>query len=725
VPIVYLTPEDLSPAQTSEVLAFLNSAKSAQEIADRVEIPGELDVGLRVGQRILDHRAQLPDGFANLTQLMDVNQVGPERFTEILATILGIALPGFSLDGLDDLVRREVAAQLKNVVPPVTAAEQYRITVQPPQTLPWLGQEITLTLKVTAAASGKPVANLPVSVESSDMWIGTQFGYDVREGQVVSSRTATDGSMRVRLRNLFVERLTMDQLGALQEALRSLDASAPAPRDMRAQLVLLVSLYEDLRNKNLRTAMDIVYQSTGRHLTDTLNQQDHLYEWSHHSGLLRIYLDADTQALQQSAVIANATAAEVGIYHVAWKQWLMPWYQVYQEQLSGSDLQQSFLVAKQRIDSEAGLTAEILGQAYRFVAEKNGLVGEALGKKVIDREIQRFLAREISTLPATTQLSMYPSLLLAGNTINSADTGTLALVNQSRADIEGVLDQRINDTVLNNDEILGSIGTLNTRVDQLDNQVLTQGNDFGELQLQVTGIRGDIDTLDSNLIGVQGNIGQINSRLDVIDTNVLDLDLVFQRVTKDFDQLEVDFGRIGSTVDTLNKSFTQLDTEVQRIDADLTKVIIDIPRIDAEVLRVSADVQGVNAGLTRITTDMQGINTGLAGITNEMQRIDNGLGQITADFQGIDASLTRVATEVQGIDSGLAKVTGEVQQVDLGLQNVDSRVSGINNSVATLDNRFTGLDKSVSALNRDAVLTSDITRDGRGRFTGIKNKTRS
>lgn len=697
MPIVYLTPEDLGPAQTIEVLAFLNGAQSAQEIADRVEIPGELDVGLRVGQRILDHRAQLPDGFVNLTQLMDVNQVGPERFTEILATILGIPLPGFSLDRLDDLVRREVAAQLKSVAPRAAAAEQYHISVQPPQTLPWLGQEITLTLKVTVAASGKPVANLPVAIESSDMWIGTQFGYDVREGQVVSSRTATDGSIRVRLRNLFDERLTVDQLGALQEALRSLDAGAPAPRNMRAQLVQLVGLYEDLRNKNLRTAMDIVYRSTGRHLTDTLNQQDNLYEWRYHSGLLRVYLDADMQPLRQSAVIANATAAEVGIYHVAWKQWLMPWYQVYQEQLSGSDLRQSFLVARQRIDSEAGLTAEILGQAYRFVAGKNGLIGEALGKKVIDREIQHFLAKEIATLPVTTQLSMYPSLLLAGNTINSADTGTLALVNQSRADMEIVLDQRINDTVLNNDGVLSAIDTLNTRVGQLDSQVLTQGNDFGQLQLQVSGMRGDIDTLDSNLIGVQGNIGQINTRLDVIDTSVLDLGLGFQQVTEGFNQLELDFGLIGSSVNTLNENFSQLDAEVQGVDASLEQI--------------TADIGLIGSGLTQMNGDVKGINSGLD--------------QVTADMQSIDSDLTRVTAEMQSIDSDLARVTGEVQRVDLGLQKVDSRVSGINDSVVTLDNRFIGLDKSVTALNQDAVLSSDITRDRSGRITAIKDKTRS
>ena len=77
-------------------------------------------------------------------------------------------------------------------------AEQYRIAVLPPAALPWLGQEIALTLRITSTTTRRPVANLPVSLESSNMWISTPFGFEVREGRAVDTRTGTDGSIRLR-----------------------------------------------------------------------------------------------------------------------------------------------------------------------------------------------------------------------------------------------------------------------------------------------------------------------------------------------------------------------------------------------------------------------------------------------------------------------------------------------------------------------------------------------
>jgi len=86
---VYLRPEDVSPQDARNVLAFLNAAQSAQEIADAVEIPEERDVGVIVAQHILDRRQKL-GGFTNLQEVADVRQVGPERFTEIVTTLRGI-----------------------------------------------------------------------------------------------------------------------------------------------------------------------------------------------------------------------------------------------------------------------------------------------------------------------------------------------------------------------------------------------------------------------------------------------------------------------------------------------------------------------------------------------------------------------------------------------------------------------------------------------------------
>lgn len=82
----YIRPESLSPEDVRKVLDFLNAVKTADEIAEAVEIPGERDVGLGVAQRILDKREEL-GGFTDLQQVADVEQVGPARFTKIVTAL--------------------------------------------------------------------------------------------------------------------------------------------------------------------------------------------------------------------------------------------------------------------------------------------------------------------------------------------------------------------------------------------------------------------------------------------------------------------------------------------------------------------------------------------------------------------------------------------------------------------------------------------------------------
>ena len=88
--ILLLEPQDLTPAQAARVLDFLNSAASAAEIAAKVEFPGELDIGVRLGQRLLDARTALGGRYTHLAQVDAVPLIGPERFTEICAAALGL-----------------------------------------------------------------------------------------------------------------------------------------------------------------------------------------------------------------------------------------------------------------------------------------------------------------------------------------------------------------------------------------------------------------------------------------------------------------------------------------------------------------------------------------------------------------------------------------------------------------------------------------------------------
>jgi len=88
----YLRPEDVRPEHAQEILNFLNSAETAEQIATAVEIPGEPDVGVRIAQRILDRRGQRGT-FTDLRQVADVSLVGRERFTEIVTTLSGARVP--------------------------------------------------------------------------------------------------------------------------------------------------------------------------------------------------------------------------------------------------------------------------------------------------------------------------------------------------------------------------------------------------------------------------------------------------------------------------------------------------------------------------------------------------------------------------------------------------------------------------------------------------------
>ena len=79
-------PQGVLEEEAERVLEFLNTAKTAAEIAGAIEISGERDIGIRLAQKILDRGREL-GGFKNLTEVADIPQVGSKRFTQIVAAL--------------------------------------------------------------------------------------------------------------------------------------------------------------------------------------------------------------------------------------------------------------------------------------------------------------------------------------------------------------------------------------------------------------------------------------------------------------------------------------------------------------------------------------------------------------------------------------------------------------------------------------------------------------
>ena len=76
----------IAESTSKKVLAFLNAAQSAEEIASAIEIVGERDVGVKIAESLLDRRARL-GGFQSLDQVASTPQVGEVRFSQIVKAL--------------------------------------------------------------------------------------------------------------------------------------------------------------------------------------------------------------------------------------------------------------------------------------------------------------------------------------------------------------------------------------------------------------------------------------------------------------------------------------------------------------------------------------------------------------------------------------------------------------------------------------------------------------
>ncbi|MEM4309524.1 MAG: helix-hairpin-helix domain-containing protein [Candidatus Nitrosocaldus sp.] len=80
-------PDQLSENEIKSILDFLNNTRDASDIAAKIEIPGERDVGIKIAQAIVAHRAKI-GGFKSLDDVMNVPGIGEKRFTDIAVSVL-------------------------------------------------------------------------------------------------------------------------------------------------------------------------------------------------------------------------------------------------------------------------------------------------------------------------------------------------------------------------------------------------------------------------------------------------------------------------------------------------------------------------------------------------------------------------------------------------------------------------------------------------------------
>ena len=528
MPEEYLRPEDVRPEHAREVLDFLNAAQTAEQIATAVELPGEPDIGIRLGQRILDRRQQL-GSFTNLRQIDAIPLIGPERFTEIVITLSGARAPRAPLTEL----LREIHALREQVKALQTAiGGRPQVVLDALQERPFLGQAVNLVATVTEAGGERPQIDVPLTLTTTWGRLRATDGPTTREGNSVITRTDGNGMARALLLPPTSENPLPVQQDTLETALRALDPGAATPRATESGLQELAQQYRLDGNLQLRRAIDIYFRDFGEGLLETVNARDYLLAWSYLDSTVLAYVRDDDES-GSGATAVHTTAA----LSLRFKNWLGPWLETMQTAArSESGLSEDLQGAKETEEAGA-LLGHVYGRVRDFVSAQRGLVGGCVGERIAETSLRDFLQTGIEDLPQERQLAVFPALDVASHTVASSGANVLVAVGQTRAELRQELNTKISEVET------GSIDVLTTRVEDLQSQLgekvdATTFNAALESKLDTTEFRS-FET-------------EVNTKLETrVDSTAFDTALAGKVDESEFDSLRTEVNnQLDMKVDT-------------------------------------------------------------------------------------------------------------------------------------------------------------------------------
>ena len=500
----YLRPEDVRPEHARQVLDFLNSAETAAEIAAAVEIPGELDVGVRLGQRILDRRGQL-GSFTDLRQVADVPLIGPERFTEIVITLSDARVPGEQSDDLRNEIR-DLREQVRSLQ--AALGDQPTVTVRALRERPFLGQAVNLVVTVVEAGGRRPRVGAPLTLFTTFGRLRAADGLAFQDGNAVTVRTDGNGVARALLLPPLSEDLTRVQRDTLEVALRLLDSDALTPREAEDGLREVARRYRLDGNLELRRAIDVYFRDFGRGLLEALNVRDYMLAWTYFESTVLAYARGD----------AGATSVDAtGALSIRIKNWLGPWLETI-ETVARSESRLDLDLSRA---GQAEETGTMLGRVYDgigdFVSAQRGVVGGYVGQKIAEASLRDFLQTGIEDLPREKQLAIFPTLDAASRTVASSDASVLGAVGETRLELRQELDTKVEGAETRSAELLDSrVGDLQS---QMDSKVDTVALDDLRIELN-----DKIDRIPTRDVGVlSARVDELQTQLDgKVDTDAFD-----------------------------------------------------------------------------------------------------------------------------------------------------------------------------------------------------------
>jgi hypothetical protein len=511
--VVYLEPSDLSPLQAQQVLDFLNRAGSALQLGRDIEFPGEPDIGVKLGQRLLDARDALGGRYTALAQVRAVRLIGPERFTEICVAALG----------LEPTRWVELFYGGSPMAPQAETGLVATIDARPQPA--WLGQPLAITVRV-ADRGGTPRGGVAVALHTGAGRLVWMYGFQRIEGAALTVLTGVDGTAELELVRDPAEPLSELQQAALDVALASLDVNAGDPLKLEADFRALGLLYLNERNYNLRRAVDIHVRERRDTMIASLNP-----------GTWRLVWPVDSVLLQADVLAPGGGGSAVAraVATVQWKNWVGAWLEFFGDLLreqAGFDA--GFQQALGRAEG-AEVLGQLMGRAQRAVADQAGRSALWLGQKNVEQAMSRLLSGDLERVAPEARAAVLTQLEAASRDVSPTTLGSFTLVSSAKKD----LGLKLSDVGTLNLEQIARVESLATQVDRQAAQVSAQSalvaqqsqlvatnvqqfnTDYAKFGSDLTGFNASLAGLvvappgggvvNPGLIGGAGNVGNVNA----------------------------------------------------------------------------------------------------------------------------------------------------------------------------------------------------------------------
>ncbi len=624
---VTLEPQDLTPAQAARVLTLLNAAVSAQALAAAIEIPGELDIGVRLAQRLLDARAQLGGRFTQLAQVRAVRLIGPERFTEICAAALGLD-PRRWITQLGDFTDRQAAleAQLLRLSGLAEGAQAQRegahvdLTAKP-QPL-WLGQALDIRL-ICTDLTGRPLPGRRVTVTTSTGTLEVAFGYAVQRAAGVAVRTGADGSARLTLRLTPPDGLTAEQQAVLEGALDTLDPQAESAVDLAPALAALAEVYTRERAGTLRAALDLYACQYRAVFLDRLNPGGAGVAFALESSVLR----ADLHGAGGAASVAHAVLVA---HH---RNWVGAWLDALGEYVAGrAALDAAFGGATQRGATGQRLVNDLVAEAQVYIAGLPGIAAQWAAQRRVNTAMQRYLARDTATLDLPTRQSLFAQLTDAAQQITPESRGTLAAVAQVKAELGTRIEQ-----------VGGISGALADEMRGLRTEVVARAADVSRtaatVAQQAAQVQTDRAAVTADRQRVETRSAEFDTRLATFNTRYDDFNTRYQGFTVDYGSFQTDFTRFST-------DYGQFRTDAGALNTRVTAVEGGISRLDSQSAVLDQRVTTIDSRTTTQGQQLATLNTQTATLNQRVSTLDTQATTLNQRVSTLDTQHTVLAQDV-------------------------------------------------------------------------------